>query len=124
MTDPIVFILRNKIKPGKLAAFREHYRASLPQTESDKPGTMVQLAYENEDATEVSIVRLFPSADALDAQLQGADERSKRAYEFIDPDRVELYGAPNPATLEKMRKIAGSGIQVSLTPQFLGGFMQ
>jgi hypothetical protein len=69
MTDSIVFIVRNKIKPGRLAAFREHYLASLPQVESGKPGTIVQLAYENEDAMEVSIVRLFPGADALDAQL-------------------------------------------------------
>jgi hypothetical protein len=124
MTDPIVFIVRNKIKPGRLAVFREHYLASLPQAESGKLGTIVQLAYENEDAMEVSIVRLFPGADALDAQLQGAEERSKRTYEFIEPDRIELFGTPNPATLEKMRKIAGTGIQVSLNPKFMGGFMR
>jgi hypothetical protein len=83
MTDPIVFISRNRVKKGMLDDFRKHYRDSFPAIEASKPGTLVQLAYINEDATDVDIVRLFPSADDLDHQLQGADVCSKAAYQFI-----------------------------------------
>jgi len=124
MSEPIVFISRNKIKEGKAGEFRKHYRDSIPITMADKPGTAVQLAYENDQATEVTIVRLFPSADALDQQIQGADERSKKAYEFIEPIGIEIYGTPNPATLEKMKKIVGSGILVSISPQYIDGFIR
>jgi quinol monooxygenase YgiN len=124
LNDPIVFISRNRIKPGRLAEFRQHYQASIPPIQAGKPGTLVQLAYENEDATQVTIVRFFPDADALDQQIQGADERSKKTYAFIEPLAIEIYGTPNPATLEKMLKIAGSGILVNVSPHYLGGFIR
>ena len=66
MADPIVFISRNRVKEGMVDDFRRHYRDSVPRIEADKPGTLAQLAYVNEDATEVTIVRIFPSAEALD----------------------------------------------------------
>jgi quinol monooxygenase YgiN len=124
LNDPIVFISRNRIKPGRLAEFRQHYQASIPPIQAGKPGTLAQLAYENEDATQVTIVRFFPDADALDQQIQGADERSKKTYAFIEPLAIEIYGRPNPAALEKMRSIAGSGITVHVHPRYIGGFIR
>ena len=124
MSEPIVFISRNKIKEGKTDEFRKHYRDSVPLTNAGKPGTLAQLAYENEQATEVTIVRLFPNADALDQQIQGADERSKKTYEFIEPISIEIFGTPNPATLEKMKKMAGSGVVVSISPHYIDGFIR
>ena len=124
MPEPIVFISRNRIKAGKTDEFRKHYRDSVPVTMAGKPGTFAQLAYENEEASEVTVVRLFPSADALDQQIQGADERSKKTYEFIEPTSIEIFGIPNPATVEMMKKIAGSGIIVRINPNYMGGFIR
>ena len=124
MPEPIVFISRNKIKVGKTDEFRNHYRDSIQPIIAGKPGTLAQLAYENEEAAEVTIVRFFPSADALDLQIQGADERSKKTYEFIEPIGIEIFGTPNPATLEKMKKIAGSGVAVNIYPHYIGGFIR
>jgi quinol monooxygenase YgiN len=123
-SEPIVFIIRNKISEDKTDEFRKHYRDSVPLTNAGKPGTLAQLAYENDQATEVTIVHLFPSADALDQQIQGADERSKKTYEFIEPIGIEVFGTPNPATLEKMNKIAGSGVVVSISPHYIDGFIR
>ena len=124
MNEPVIFISRNKIKPGMADEFRKYYQASIPPIMAGKPGTLVQLAYENEEAAEVTIVRLFPSADAFDQQIQGADERSKKTYEFIEPTGIEIFGTPNPATLEKMRNIAGAGINVRIHPNYLDGFIR
>ncbi|OGO61328.1 MAG: hypothetical protein A2032_02965 [Chloroflexi bacterium RBG_19FT_COMBO_49_13] len=124
MTDPIVFISRNRVKDGRLDEFRRHYQDSLPITQANKPGTLVQLAYVNEDATKVDIVRLFPNADAMDLQLQGADERSKTTYQFIEPTSIEIYGTPSNYAMEMMKKVAGSGIEVRINPQFTGGFIR
>jgi len=124
MTTPIVFISRNKVREGRADEFRKHYQDSIQPTLAGKPGTLVQLAYENEDSTEVTIVRVFPNANALDLQIQGADERSKKTYEYIEPIGIEIFGTPNPATLEKMKKIAGSGIAVSISPNYAGGFIR
>jgi hypothetical protein len=124
MTTPIVFISHNIVKEGQIDEFRKHFRTNLPAVMSGKPGTFAQLAYENEDATQVTILRFFPSADALDLQLQGAVERSKRTYKFIETVRIEIYGKPNPTTLKKVRKIAGDRILVRVHPRFIGGFIR
>ena len=124
MTDPIVFISRNSVKDGKVEDFRNHYQDSIPPILADKPGTLVQLAYFNEETKEATIIRIFPDADGLDQQLQGADQRSKAAYLFIEPTYIEIYGTPSSYALEMMKKVAGSGIKVQIYSEYLGGFIR
>ncbi len=124
MSDPIVFISRNRVKEGSFEDFRQHYRDSLPLTEANKPGTVAQLAYFDEQTNELVIVRLFPDAEALDQQLQGAESRSKIPYQFIEPTAIEIYGKPNDYALEIMKKVAGAGIKVGVYPQSVGGFIR
>jgi len=124
MSQPIVFIVRHKIKEGRGDEFRRHYRDSVPRALESKPRTSAQLAYENSDGTEVTLVRLFHDAEALDLQLQGADTRSKITYEFVQPLSIEIFGEPNGSTVEHMQKIASSGVDVSIHPAYLGGFIR
>jgi hypothetical protein len=124
MPDPIVFISRNRIKPGMSDEFTQHYLTSVPLVLANKPGTLVQLGYLDEDSQETVFVRVFPDADGLDRQLQGADERSKITYQFIEPTSVEVYGNPSAFALEMFQKVAGNGIKVSIFPQYIGGFIR
>ena len=124
MSEPIVFISHNRVMEGMLADFKKHYYGSIPPIEASKPDTLVQLAYVNEDDSEVDIVRLFLNAEGLDLQLQGADQRSKVTYQFIEPTSIEIYGTPNNYAMEMMKKVAGSGIKVSINPQYIGGFIR
>ncbi|PKN88460.1 MAG: hypothetical protein CVU46_00815 [Chloroflexi bacterium HGW-Chloroflexi-8] len=124
MPEPIIFISRNKIREGKASEFRKHYQESIQATFLDKQDTLVQLAFENEETTEFTVIRVFPDATALDSQILGADERSKKTYTFIEPISIEIFGKPNPVTLEKMKKIAGSGIKVKICSNYSGGFIR
>ena len=124
MAEPIVFIARFKVKEGRLDEFRKHYLDSLPPVEAGKPGTLAQVAYENEDGSEVVVVRLFPNAEAMDAQLQGSGDRSKKTYEFVEPVRMEIYGTPGVLGLEMMKKMAEMEVMVNVNPRFIGGFIR
>jgi hypothetical protein len=124
MAEPIVFISRNRIKEDKINEFRNHYRDRIPMIFEEKLGTLAQLAYLNEEDSEVIIIRLFPSTEALDLQIQGADERSKKTYELIEPLSIEIFGKPTPATLERVKIIAGKGIPVSISPHYIDGFIR
>ena len=59
MSDPIVLISHNRIKEGKLDDLRQFTPEGMKLIEADKPGTLVQLAYVNEDGTEVTYIHLF-----------------------------------------------------------------
>ncbi len=124
MAEPIVFISHNRVKAGMLEAFKQHYQDSIPRTEAAKPQTLAQLAYVSEDGSTIDIVRFFPNAEGLDLQLQGADDRSKTAYQFIEPTNVEIYGTPSEFALQMFKKVAGSGVEVRVYAQFIGGFMR
>jgi hypothetical protein len=123
MTAPIVFIIRHRVKEGMFEVFRNHYQNSIPLAKTSKPGTMIQFAYINDGASEVDVIRVFPHAEGLDLQLQGADQRTKTTYQFIEPISIEIYGTPNPFAIEMIKKVAGSDVKVSVKPQFIGGFI-
>jgi hypothetical protein len=124
MTDPVVFIIRHRVKRGMFEVFRNHYQNSIPLAKTSKPGTMIQLAYINDGASEVDVIRVFPNAEGLDRQLHGADQRTKTTYQFIEPTSIEIYGTPTHFSLEMMKKVAGSDVKVSVKPQFIGGFIR
>ena len=124
MSEPIVFISHNKMKEGKLDAFIEFNQDGFLLIREQKPATVALLAYAGEDGGEVSFVHVFPDAEAMDIHFQGADERSKRAYEFMQPISMEIYGSPNDGVLEMMKQIAESGVTVSIDTDHLGGFLR
>jgi hypothetical protein len=125
MSEPIVFISTHRIKEGKLDGLKQSYRENVPLIEAGKPNTVFFKAYLNEEGTDVTFIHVFPDADAMDLHVQGADERAAKAYEFIQPQRFEIYGTPSDQVLSMMRKEAtGPGIDLIVKPQPLGGFIR
>ncbi len=123
MSEPIVFISRNRVKESKLEEFKLQYRAGAEKLGREKPGTVVFLAYASDDGAEVSIFHVFPDADAMDHHMQGVVERSKEAFQFIGSAGFEIYGAPSDDVLQMMKQIADSGPPVRIDPQLLGGYL-
>jgi len=124
MSDPIVFISHHRIKEGKLEGFKQFYQQGSELLRVNKPGTVVFLAYLDDDGTEVTIVHLFPDKQSMELHLQGADDRSEAAYEFLEPVRFEVYGRAPDTFIEGMKQIDGLGVTLSITPQPLGGFIR
>lgn len=125
MDEPIVFISRLRVKEGKLEGYRQFYRHGAQLIEESKPGTVVFLAYANEDGSEVTIVHIFPNAEAMEHHVQGADERAKAAFEFLEPPHGwEILGRPSEVTMEMMRHAAGSRTTLMVRPQPLGGYLR
>lgn len=124
MSEPIVLISHNKIKEGKLEALRENSLRTIQLLREQKPDTVLFLSYVSEDGGRVSFLHAFPDAQAMDAHFEGAEERSKKAYEFIESLGMEIYGSPSAMVLESMKKISESGVKVSIDPDYLGGFLR
>ena len=94
MSGPIVFISHNAVKDGKLEGFREAFGEVSVALEAEKPGTIVYLAFADEDGSRVSVVHVFPDASAMGHHLQGVQERMAKAVGFIETTGYEIYGAP------------------------------
>jgi len=125
MNEPIVFISHFRIKPHQFDAFRAHFQEGAPELHVAKPRTVAFLAYADEAGTRVSIVHLFSDADAMDFHFEGAEQRSEAAYEFLEPDGWEIYGAPSTAALTMMQQGAAlAGVTLRVQPGAVGGFLR
>jgi len=123
--QPIVFISHFEVKPGHLEAFRAMWESVIGQLEASKPATIAQLGYLSEDGRRLSIVHVFPDADALAAHFLGADERSRAGYEHIGPSGWEIYGRPAEEQLAGLGAEAESaGVALTVTPEVAGGFLR
>jgi quinol monooxygenase YgiN len=124
MTQPIVFISHSAIRDGQVEGFRAFIRAGAPVLEADKPGTLAFLAYLDEDGSRASIVHVFPNADAMNAHLEGVQERSEEADAFIETTAYEIYGSPDAPVVQMMRAFAErSGVPLTVHPEHVGGYL-
>lgn len=124
MSEPIFFISHNKIKEGQLETLRESSQKTMQLLREQKPDTVLFLAYVSDDGGEVSFLHVFPDAEAMDIHFRGAEERSKKAYEFIESKSMEIYGSPSGSVREMLKQIAESGVQVTIESDYLGGFLR
>jgi len=124
MSEAIVFISHQKVKPGRLEEFRQLYQKVVAEIEAEKPGTITHLGYASQDGSQVTFVHLFPDAQAMERHLLGVDARVQQAAEFVQTESFEIYGQPSQAVLERMMQFAGSGIGLSVQPDSLGGYIR
>jgi quinol monooxygenase YgiN len=124
MSEPIFFISHNKIKEGQLETLRESSQKTMQLLREQKPDTVLFLAYVSDDGGEVSFLHVFPDAEAMDIHFRVAEERSKKAYEFIESKSMEIYGSPSGSVREMLKQIGESGVQVTIESDYLGGFLR
>jgi hypothetical protein len=125
MSEPIVFISHHRIKPGKKEELTSLTRETWSAMEVEKPRTLMNLAYVNEEGTEVTFMHAFADADAMALHWEGADQRAERAYQYVEPIGFEIYGPAADQLVEGMRaEASASGATVTLSPGFVGGFLR
>ena len=124
MSGPIVFISHQRVKPGRFEEFSSFFAEGAKSIEADKPGTVVFLAFADAERGETRIVHVFPDAAAMDRHMEGADERSAPAYQFLEPLEIDVYGAPSAGVVSEIQALAGHGVTVRLMPQSVGGYIR
>ena len=125
MSEPVVFISHFGIKEGSLDDLGQLSEEVIENLRETKPRTVLFLAFVNHEGTEVSFLHAFPDAESMDLHFEGADERAKAAYQYLEPRGWEIYGRPSEAALESMRQAAaGARVPLTVLPDHLGGFLR
>lgn len=117
ISETVVFISTHKFKESKLDRFRDRNRQAAQFTKANRPGTVAFLTYLNEDGSEVSIVHVFPDAEAMEQQDADLHDQAQRAAgeiskaEFISLEGLDHLGAHwqhdvvLPAVLRTLRTV-------------------
>ena len=124
MVGPFIFIATNSLKPGKLEAERERVPGLVEFIQANEPRLIAFNEYANDEGTEVAVVQVHPDADSFEFHMQAVRERASRAYEeTLDATTsIHVFGTPTETIMEMLRRSAGSGVQYTLRPHYLGGF--
>jgi hypothetical protein len=125
MPGPIVFISHHRLKPGKFEEMKPLMGEMWATMEVEKPRTLMNLAYLNEEGTEVTFMHAFADVEGMQLHWQGVDERVAQAYEYVEPIGFEIYGDAGDQIIEGMRaEAAGGGATLDLWPEFVTGFLR
>jgi quinol monooxygenase YgiN len=124
MPSPFIFIATNRLKPGQLDRERERVSDLVEFIEGNEPRLIAFNEYVNEAGDEVTVVQVHPDAASMEAHMQIVRERAQAAYaETLDATvRVQVFGRPTQAIVEMLRQQAGSGVEISVNGEHLGGF--
>lgn len=124
MSEAIVLTTRHKIKQEKLDEFESYFVEGMALVEAQKPSTVFQCGYVNNDWTEVSFIHVFPDAVAFEDHMIGAGDRSARARDFLEPMSMQIFGSPNDKVRQMFKQIEAGGVTVTYWPRNLGGFIR
>ena len=125
MSEPIVFVSHHRIKPGKAEALKAITAEIWSAMETEKPRTLMNLAFMDQEDSEVTFMHAFADLEGMRLHWQGADERAQKAYEYIEPVGFEIYGPAGEDIVEGMRaEAAGGGATLTLWPEFVTGFLR
>jgi len=105
LSPGVVFVGRYRIPEGSVDAWREANREMTELVEANLPDTMSFDAYLSEDQSEGTSVHLHRDAAAFDAYLAAAASRIGRGVQIVEVIRIDLYGSPSAATVDRMRRM-------------------
>ena len=125
MSDPIVFISRFSVKRAGLEQFEDLARTISADIQASKPRTLVYLSYLDATEQTVTFIHAFADADSMDRHFEGSTDRSRAAYEFVEPRGWEVFGTPSTDALDALRAAAGSaGTSLTVHPEYVAGFLR
>jgi hypothetical protein len=125
MAEPVVFISHFRLKPGGEEALRQGWTNIVGQLEPIKPRTLMFELYIDDAGRAATIIHVFADADAMDRHFEGSDERSRAAYEYIEPTGWEIYGQGSAAAVQQMeREAAEFGVTLTVQAKPMGGFLR
>jgi hypothetical protein len=124
VTGPFIFIATNRLKPGKLEAECERVGELAAHIDAAEPRLIAFNEYADENGAEVGVVQVHPDAASMQLHMNAVRERAAQAYaETLDATTtIQVFGRPDDAMLALLREQAGSGIEISIKPHYLGGF--
>jgi hypothetical protein len=125
VAEPIVFISRFRLRAGGADVLASAFRQVVGLIEETKPRTAGFSAYVDDAQLQLSVVHVFPDAEAMSSHFVGSDQRTGSFAELAEPAGFEVFGpAPTSAVDQLRREASEAGVKLSVFPQSLGGFLR
>ncbi len=119
MSELIIFITTNRIDKGSLKEVKEATRKSTEFFEANGPQLMADV-FINESEQVFYGLQVHKNSESILSHWNISDPHMKDVMQYITTTQVDIYGQPNEAVMEGMRRLSSKGTVITVTPRFAG----
>ncbi|HTK44426.1 MAG TPA: hypothetical protein VL749_03590 [Patescibacteria group bacterium] len=118
MGEPLIYVDRSEVRPGKLDALRTAIAELAAFVEANEPQLLSYAAFIDPDGGHMTVTHTHHDRGSLDRHLAVAGPRFARFAELVRLLRVDLYGTPSDAAVAAIRDKAAllGGATVEVHP--------
>lgn len=100
MTEPIVYIDRSRIRPGKTSELRRAIDELVEFIEAREPQLIHYGFYLDEGSSRMTVIAVHPDAASVELHMEIGGPAFRGFAELIEMEGIEVYGATNDRMLE------------------------
>jgi hypothetical protein len=104
MTELLIAVDSSEIREGKLDAVKAGLAELAEFVEANAPEVIAYSIYLDEEARRMTVVQIHPSSASMELHLEIAAPVFRKFADLVDLRRVDFYGRPSEALLERMRQ--------------------
>jgi hypothetical protein len=104
MTELLIAVDSSEIREGKLDAVKAGLAELAEFVEANAPEVIAYSIYLDEEAARMTVVQIHPSSASMELHLEIAAPVFRKFAGLLDLMRVDFYGTPSEALLERTRQ--------------------
>jgi hypothetical protein len=104
MTELLIAVDSSEIREGKLDAVKAGLAELAEFVEANEPEVIAYSIYLDEEAGRMTVVQVHPSSASMELHMEIAAPVFRKFAGQLDLTRVDFYGTPSEALLERTRQ--------------------
>lgn len=106
MPEPIVYIDRSRVRPGKIEELKPAIHELVEFIEAREPQLLSYGFHLDEDESRMTVVAVHPDAASVELHMEVGGEAFRGFADLIEMEGIEVYGDPTDRMLEQLQQKA------------------
>ena len=105
-SDPIVYIDRSRIRPGRIGDLRKAIDRLVRFIEHREPQLLHYGFYLDEEQSRMTVVAMHPDPASVERHMEIGGPAFRGFADLIEMEGIEIYGVPSERMLEQLHQKA------------------
>jgi quinol monooxygenase YgiN len=106
MSEPIIYIDRSRIRPGKLEQVKKRIAELVDFIDEREPQLLFYGFYVDEGSARMTVVAVHPDAASVELHMDVGALAFRRFADLIEMDGIEVYGEASDRMFEQLQQKA------------------
>jgi hypothetical protein len=121
MSGPFVYISTHRLKEGHEEEALQNARQVADLVREREPQLIAFDFFLNEDGTELTVTQVHPDVASMYTHMGVIRDHIEHFGDYLEPQRVAVYGEGTEAYLEDLRRIFGPDVALDVKNRWVAG---